>query len=123
MKTTIQARTDEQSLPSEAPQLVTIQTDTSKVIANARLTLKSPYLKAVYNGLKDLQEISDLLEMDELAKQRITPLFKEYWDKGPEKFTNFLLCMHDKGAFLTRSGERGLSLEPRLVPEWLGLVG
>ena len=92
------------------------------VIANARLTLKSPYLKAVYNGLKDLKDISDLLEHDEFAKNRVRPVLKLYWDQGPETFVDRLMILHDKGIFPTRSGERMLNLDPRLVPEWLGLV-
>ena len=94
----------------------------AKVIANGRLTLKSPYLKAVYNGLRDLVDISDLLENDQLAKQKLLPFFKDYWERKPEKFGEVLLAMHDKGVFPTRSGERRLSLDPRLVPEWLGLA-
>ena len=92
------------------------------IIANARLTLKSPYLKAVYNGLEDLKDISDLLEHDKFAKERIKPVLKLYWDKGPEVFVDRLFTLHDKGVFPTRSGERRLSLDPRLVPEWLGLA-
>ena len=107
---------DKEFLESASPEVV------RKVIANARLTLKSPYLKAVYNGLKDLVDISDLLEKDELAKQKILPFFKDYWERKPEQFSEMLFGMHDKGVFLTRSGERRLSLDPRLVPEWLGLV-
>ena len=107
---------DKEFLESASPVVV------SKVIKNARLTLKSPYLKAVYNGLKDLQEISDLLENDELARQRLLPFFKDYWERKPEKFSDILFAMHDKGVFPTRSGERRLNLDPRLVPEWLGLV-
>ena len=107
---------DREFLETASPEVV------HKVIANARLTLKSPYLKAVYNGLKDLQDIDDLLEKDELAKQHVRPLLADYWERGPEKFSEFLLCMHDKGVFPTRSGERRLNLDPRLVPEWLGLV-
>ena len=107
---------DKEFLESASPETV------AKVIENARLTLKSPYLKAVYNGIEDLQEVSDLLENDELAKQKVLPLFQDYWERGPEKFSEFLLCAHDKGVFPTRSGERRLSLDPRLIPEWLGLV-
>ncbi|MFK7826043.1 MAG: hypothetical protein AB8G05_17965 [Oligoflexales bacterium] len=107
---------DKEFIESASPEIV------AKVIANGRMTLKSPYLKAVYNGLKDLQEISDLLENDKLAKEKVMPLFKKYWDRGPDKFSEILICMHDKGVYPTRSGERRLSLDPRLVPEWLGLV-
>ena len=92
------------------------------VMANARLTLKSPYLKAVYNGLNDLIDISDLLEYDAFAKERVKPVLQLYWDQGPEVFTDRLLILHDKGIFPTRSGERKLSLDPRLIPEWLGFV-
>lgn len=68
-------------------------------------------------------EIDEWLEQDELAKQKVGPLFRQCWEKGPERFTDCLLAMHDKGVFPTRTGERRLSLDPRLVPEWLGLVG
>lgn len=108
---------DKDFLESASPEVV------ARVVENARLTLKSPYLKAVYNGLKDLEDISDLLEKDEFAKQKVLPLFSEYWERGPEKFSEILLCMHDKGVFPTRNGERRLNLDPLfLVPEWLGLV-
>lgn len=107
---------DKDFLESASPEIA------AKVIANGRLTLKSPYLKAVYNGLKDLEDISDLLENDELAKDKVMPLFRDYWDRGPEQFTEILFKMHDKGYYPTRSGEKKLSLDPRLVPEWLGLV-
>ena len=108
---------DKEFLESASPDIV------AKVVANGRLTLKSPYLKAVYNGLKDLVDIPDLLENDALAKEKLLPFFKDYWDRKPDKFTDVLFAMHDKGVFPTRSGERKLSLDPRLVPEWLGLVG
>ena len=108
---------DKEFLESASPETV------AKVIKNGRLTLKSPYLKAVYNGLKDLCDISDLLENDELAKEKVGPVIKYFWDQSPEKFLDRLMSVHDKGYFPTRSGERRLSLDPRLVPEWLGLVG
>ena len=108
---------DKEFLESASPDVV------AKVIKNGRLTLKSSYLKAVYNGLKDLCDISDLLENDELAKEKVGPVIKYFWDQSPEKFLDRLMSVHDKGYFPTRSGERRLSLDPRLVPEWLGLVG
>ena len=108
---------DKEFLETASPEVV------ANVIKNGRLTLKSPYLKAVYNGLKELCDISDLLENDELAKEKVRPILKYFWDKGPEKFADNLMIFHDKGYFPTRSGERRLSLDPRLVPEWLGFVG
>ena len=92
-----------------------------QVMKNGRLTLKSPYLKAVYNGLKDLEQISDLLTHDKNARERIYPIFKDSYDKGPEVFYMLVTASHDKGVFPTRSGERRLNLDPRLIPAWLGL--
>ena len=109
-------RQDREFLESASPEVV------AEIIANARMTLKSPYLKAVYNGLKDLQEISDLIENDRLAKEKVMPTFKDYLERRPDEFCDFVLFMHDKGVFPTRSGERSLSLDPRLIPGWLGLA-
>lgn len=106
---------DRQFLESASLEVV------EKVVANGRLTLKSPYLKAVYNGLKDLVDISDLMVNDELAKDHIRPTLESYYERGPEVFYEMLDFLHDKGNFPTRSGLRRLSLDPRLIPEWLGL--
>ena len=91
------------------------------VMSHARMTLQSPYLKAVYNGLKDLVDISDLLEFDQLAKDKVKPTLLDFYERRPADFPEFLFFMHDKGIFPTRSGERKLSLDPRLVPAWLGI--
>ena len=102
--------------------LESLDTDTClKVIGNARLTLRSPYLKAVYNGLKDLEDISDLLEYDLQAQAKTRPTFQYYLECRPDEFHQILDLMHDKGNFPTRSGERRLSLDPRLIPAWLNL--
>ena len=94
----------------------------AKVICNARLTLHSPYLKAVYNGLKDLEDISDLIELDKKAQEKVKPTLEDFLKRRPDDFIDFLFIVHDKGIFETRSGERRLSLDPRLVPAWLGLA-
>ena len=93
-----------------------------QVMANARLVLKSPYLKAVYNGLRDLgEDISDLIEFDLQAKAKIKPVLQDIFTRRPDDFGYYLQIMHDKGNFPTRSGERRLNLDPRLIPAWLGL--
>ena len=89
---------------------------------NGRLTLKSPYLKAVYNGLKDLEDISDLLINDEQAKQKVLSVFQDFYEQGPDVFYRMLDIFHDKGDFPTRSGLRRLSLDTRLMPSWLGFA-
>ncbi|MFK7827741.1 MAG: hypothetical protein AB8G05_26580 [Oligoflexales bacterium] len=94
-----------------------------KIMYNARLMLKSPYLKAVYNGLKDLEDIDDLLINDVQAKANVRCTFARYYEMGPEYFCKMLDIMHDKGVYPTRSGERRLALDQRLIPQWLGLVG
>lgn len=93
-----------------------------KVMENGRLTLKSPYLKAVYNGLKDLEDISDLLINDEQAKQKVLSVFQDFYEQGPDVFYRMLDIFHDKGDFPTRSGLRRLSLDTRLMPSWLGFA-
>ncbi|MFK7823698.1 MAG: hypothetical protein AB8G05_06065 [Oligoflexales bacterium] len=108
---------DREFLESARPELA------NKIMTNGRLTLKSPYLKAVYNGLRDLEDISDLLENDKEAKKKVLSLFQDYFDRGPDVFYKMLDIFHDKGSFPTRSGERRLSLDTRIMPDWLGLVG
>ena len=107
---------DRDFLEHAPPELAT------RVMANARLTLKSPYLKAVYNGLKDLEDISDLMAFDRMARNKVGPTFRDAYTKGPEHFCKIVSILHDKGLFETRSGTRMLSLDPRLIPEWLGLA-
>ena len=106
---------DKEFLESASPELAI------KVMGNGREMLKSPYLKAIYNGLKDLQDISDLLAYDKLAKEKLLPYLKDYYERKPEQFYEMLCAVHDKGVFKTRSGDRRLSLDPRLIPAWLGL--
>jgi len=108
---------DRKFLESAKPELA------YKIMKNGRLTLKSPYLKAVYNGLKDLEDISDLIKNDEQAKQKVLTTFQDYYDRGPDVFYKMLDIFHDKGNFPTRSGERRLSLDTRLIPDWIGLAG
>ena len=107
---------DKAYLEAASPELA------HKIIQNGKRTLKSPYLKAVYNGLKDLEEISDLLEFDDEARKKVLSVFQDYYDQGPEVFYKMLDIFHDKGNFPTRSGHRRLSFDTRLMPEWLGLV-
>ena len=107
---------DKKFLEQASPELA------RKVMYNARLTLRSPYLKAVYNGLKDLENIDDLLQNDLEARVRLRTTFARYYEKGPEYFSKMLDLVYDKGVYPTRSGERRLALDQRLIPEWLGLT-
>ncbi|MFK7823965.1 MAG: hypothetical protein AB8G05_07410 [Oligoflexales bacterium] len=82
--------------------------------------LKSRYLKAVYNGLKDLQK-SQFCMHSQQAKEKLLPYLKDYYARRPDTFYEMLSAMSDKGIFETRSGDRRLKLDPRLIPTWIEL--
>ena len=88
---------------------------------NAWKVLASPYLKAIYNGLESIREIDDLLVLDQKAKDRIKPFILNCIEGRPESIDRVIGLVHDKVTFETRYGRKRLSLDPRIVPLWLGI--
>ena len=88
---------------------------------NAWKVLASPYLKAVYNGLESIRNIDDLLVLDQKARDRITPFISQCIAGRPDSIDQVVRILHDKVSFDTRYGRKRLSLDPRILPLWLGL--
>ena len=88
---------------------------------NAWQILASPYLKAVYNGLESIRKIDDLLILDQKAKDRIKPFILNCIEDRPETVDRVIGLIHNKVSFETRYGQKRLSLDPRILPLWLGL--
>ena len=88
---------------------------------NAWKVLASPYLKAIYNGLESIRKIDDLLVLDQKAKDKIKPFILDCIEGRPETLDRVIGIVYDKVTFETRYGRKRLSLDPRIVPLWLGL--